>query len=341
MDYFMGAWPEAYAGSSTDVELNLDVIGSGSVMSLAKDTDGLPTAGAVTVTSGRRLQDAGPTNMQFTIGTDIGAESILEMFELRRAESLVRFLEAENRSGTEQYDEWLKIMFGNDPNFRYARPVFLGGGRTTINISEVLSTAETYDYTGNDLTTQQTLNPQGSQVGHALASSGGETINFTAQEHGMLMTVLVIKPSLQYGGGQLERFWTKSDRTEFYNYHFENIGDQAIYNCEFNYIEGSGGSANMDTWAYSTRFEEYKQKQSIVCGDYLKSGLDAWHMAIITDPSDGGADAFSNTLHQIRPGDDQNLRIFADQSEEFDEIWLNVYNDVQVQLPMKKVAIPK
>ena len=38
---------------------------------------------------------------------------------------------------------------------------------------------------------------------------------------------------------------------------------------------------------------------------------------------------------------DENLRIFADQSEAYDEIWLHVYNDVQAVLPMKTVDIPQ
>ena len=224
-------------------------------------------------------------------------------------------------------------MFGHDVDFSYARPIFLGSQRKTINISEVLSTAEVTEYDSDD-----TLIPQGTQVGHAIGSAGGENIRFFAKEPGMLMTVFVLKP-MHITYNTVERFWLKSDRTEFYNYHFEGIGDQEVYRCELGY-DCSGDANNLATYGYTGRWDEYKMKNHIICGDYATDGLDAWHMGREHDVSDLPT-ALSSTKIQILPSYDENLRIFADQTEAYDEVWLQVYNDVQVILPMKKVDIPK
>jgi hypothetical protein len=339
-DYIMGALPAPYAGSSSDVEIDLDIISSVGEIILDKDTGANPTAGALTVTAAGRIQDSTPNDLQFAqtglVLDNYG--STLEILELRRAQALTRFLEAENRSGEEYYDDWLKSMFGHDVDMSYARPIYLGGTRQAINVTEVLSTAETYDYSSNDLTSQQTLNPQGSQVGHAMASAGSGTINFYAKEPGILMTLFVLKPVPMYHGG-IEKYWLKTDRTEFYNYNFQGIGDQEILYAERGY-DCSSGATNTNTWGYAGRWDEYKHKQNIFCGDYTKSGLEAWHLGILHDVS-GPPVVLSSTNTLILPGNDENLRIFADQTETDDEVWLQVYNDVQVILPMYKTDIPQ
>ena len=338
-DYFMGALPEAYSGASTDVELDLDVYGTDGVVYWEETSSlNVPDAGDAQFDGAdRRLRSAAGDTLKFRNGVAAGLESTLEILELRRSQALTRFLEAENRSGEENYDDWLKVMFGHDVNFEYARPTYLGGGRQAINVTEVLSTAETYDYATNDLTDQQTLNPQGSQVGHAMVSSGGETINFFAREPGIIMTVLVVKPKPAYMGG-IEKFWLKDDRTEFFNHHFQGIGDQAILNTERGY-DCTAGADNTGEWAYSTRWEEYKQKYDFITGDYQINGLDGWHLGKLHDMDE--APTFNELELQITPDDDENIRIFADQTGTYDEIWLQVYNDVQVVLPMHKIDIPK
>lgn len=334
-DYFMGALPEAYSGSSSDVELDLDTFGSDSSVDrlhLSKDTNGialLATSAADTIN--HALRD-GTDEVTFTTDQQQPLVATLEVLELRRAEALTRFLEAENRSGEENYDDWLKVMFGHDVNFAYARPVYLGGGRQAVNVSEVLSTAEVTEFDSDD-----TLIPQGTQVGHAMVSTGSETINFFAREPGILMVCMVAKPKPAYCGG-IEKFWLKTDRTEFYNHHFQGIGDQEIYNAERGY-DCTAGADNTGTWAYSTRWEEYKQKYDIITGDYQTDGLDGWHLGKIHDMD--VAPTFNSLEIEITPDDDENIRIFADQTGANDEIWLQVYNDMQAILPMHKVDIPK
>jgi len=334
-DYITGVLPEAYAGSSTDVELDLDI--SGYVkMGLNADGTTVPAAaGAGFGGAHNTLQDdlgGVPQSLYYDSVADTAGKAILEVMELRRAQALTRFLEAENRAGEENYDDWLKVMFGHDVNFQYARPIFLGSQRQTINISEVLSTAEVTEFDSDD-----TLIPQGTQVGHAIGSNGGQQINFFAKEPGILMTVFVLKP-MHVTYNTLERFWTKQDRTEFYNYNFEGIGDQEVYNCEVGFNAGATAN-NLGTYGYGGRWDEYKMKNHIVCGDYSTSGLKAWQMGRHHDTTVAPS-VLSSTKIQILPSYDENLRIFADQTETFDEVWLQAYNDVSAILPMKKVDIP-
>jgi len=276
-DYFVGAYPEAYRGSASNVELDLDILSAGT-NGVKFDRAGGTTdaSGAITAISG--LLNDGTSNLTFDSSSFLDTVSTLEILELRRAEALVRFLEAENRTGLDRYDEWLKIMFGvQNPDFRDKYPRYLGGGKQVINIREIENQSAVYD------STDTLVDPQGFQVGAATGAGKSGGINFHATEHGCIMTILSVVPRTAYTGG-IEKFWTKNDRTEFYNPHFQGIGDQEILTKEINY-SGLVNTTNDDVWAYAPRFAEYKQKISTVGGEYGYTGnLQYWHMARIGDP---------------------------------------------------------
>jgi len=336
-DYFTGAYPEAYAGASTDVQLDIDIYGNpsdGTAIQFETTAGGAPTAGDTQMNASRAFQDSTGVALQFRGDTDIGADASLEILELRRAEALTRFLEAENRTGTERYDEWLKIMFGvQNPDFRDNYPRYIGGGRQAINVSEVINPGPVLTPSTDAVNT-----PQGYQTGHAVAAGGSDYSNFHATEHGILMTILSVVPRTAYSGG-IEKFWNKTDRTEFFNPHFQNIGDQEILSKELGWDGTATGAGNEDVWAYAPRFAEYKHKLNIVCGEY-QSSLDYWHMSRIHDNQDGAAIAFSGTFHQCIYSDDEMIRIFAAQGTEH-HLYIQIYNDIKAILPMHVTDIPK
>lgn len=326
-----GAYPEAYQGASTDVEMNLDW--------------SIPTAASYR-TSGGAMPGAG--NTQFTAAQGVLKDAagtavyhydnaVFEMMDFRRLQALTRFLEAENRTGTDRYDEWLKVMFGvQNPDFRDQYPRFIGGFKQTVNVSEIIANNETLEGNTNDLSDMIIRTPQGHQTGHAVAAGSGKTFKFHATEHGCLMTVLIVKPKFGLTNN-IERFWHKTDRTEFFNPKFEHIGDQEIYEAEVAYdCEVSG--TQLDTWAYQERFYEYKDKLDVYAGEFKTNGLDAWHMAYIHDPSDD-VPAFTYSFNKISFSADRNLRCF-NTGGTVDHFYTQVYNDIRAVLPITKVDIP-
>ena len=335
-DYFTGAYPEAYAGASTDVELDLKWAGGENgtaARAYLAGTGSQAAAGAISVSATGKLNDATPNDIYIAEGTD-DAVSTLEILELRRAEALTRFLEAENRTGNERYDEWLKVMFGvQNPDFRDQYPRYICGGKQAINISEVINQSAVYD------STDTLIDPQGFQTGHAVGAGSTGTKSFHATEHGILMTILSIVPRTAYAGG-VEKFWLKSDRTEFYNPHFQNIGDQAIYDIELGWDGTITGAGEDEIWAYAPRFAEYKHKLNIICGEFQESDLEYWHMGRMHDHQDGAPTSFNGSFHQIVHTEDHNIRIFASQGTE-DHLYIQVYNDIQAILPMHVTDIPK
>ena len=223
-------------------------------------------------------------------------------------------------------------MFGvTNPDFRDQYPRFLGGTKQIINVTEVLNTSAVYD------SLDALVDPQGNQVGHGVGAGSTDTINFHATEHGILMSILHVKPAMNAYTGGIERFFLKTDRTEFFNHHFENIGDQPIYDVERGYDSSSGGTSNMDEWAYAPRFAEYKSKMSIICGEF-KDSMDDWHMGQVHDTATSPT-GFNEQTSQVLSTADENLRIFVDQTTSH-KLYIEVFNDVQVILPMKVQPIP-
>lgn len=339
-DYFRGALPFAYTGSDTDVEMHLDVLGDEVAINVRDITDsGYPSTGDVYIGPSQGfLREAGPGNtIGFQDGVSIGATAYLEIMELRRAQAITRFLEAEARGGR-RYVEWLLSVFGViSDDARTHIPEYLGGGRQPVQISSVLNQSQVLDPTAgvNDGVggAVVTVDPQALETGRGLSVGSTNGFTYYVKDHGMIMTLMSVKPRTAYYGG-IEKFWNKLDRLDFFLPQLQGIGDQEILKKELEYDYITAATENEDIWGYAPRWAEYKFKNSTVHGAF-RSSLDYWHMGY------GGAgggivpgDDLNETFISIYHTDDWNKRCFADQSLD-DKLFCQVFNSVRAIRPMR------
>ena len=165
-----------------------------------------------------------------THAVDLANATATTINELRKASALQRYLEIMARAGS-RYREQIHAIFGERiPDYTVQIPKYLGGGKTPVMISEVLSTYQSESDTANK-------RPQGDMSGHALAL--GDNISFTENfdEHGVILGVCRVVPKASYCQG-LSKFWQKFDKFDYFFPQFANLGEQEI-NAKEIYVRGN------------------------------------------------------------------------------------------------------
>lgn len=181
--------------------------------------------------------------------------------DLRASSALQRYAERSLEWGN-RYEEFIQREFGIKPrDSRIQRPEYLGGGSGTLQISEVLQTAEGQD-TG-----------VGTMRGHGIAGVSQRPIKFRAPEHGIVIGLISIRPKPVYTQGVPREFLKKS-RLDFFTPELANIGMQEVLERELYFTPTNGNSI----FGYSDRYAEYRYNQPKVTGEF-RSTLSFWNMA--------------------------------------------------------------
>lgn len=316
-DYFTTSlpWPqrntqEAYAPVNTFV----------GVQDLVRRADGTgPVLDGNLVSTGGGLFSS--QNEQAQIVNPQGGELLIN--ELRKANKLQEWLEKQARGGGRMFETILSHFGVKISDSRIQRAEYLGGGRTPLKISEVLST---YDNTANDL-------PQGNMSGHGIASDSFKGFTRSFEEHGYIIGIMSVLPLTAYQNG-LERHWLKKDKFDFAWPSFANLGEQEVKQSEIYYDCMGPQGQGTGTFGYQSRYAEYKFKQSSVHGDMREQFL-YWHI---------GRD-FTNepVLNQdfITCKNTETDRIFAIQDPDVNKLWCQIYNDVSAIRPLPYYGTPK
>lgn len=244
---------------------------------------------------------------------DLGDSTSVTINELRKATALQRWLELMARAGS-RYREQIQAIFGERvPDYTVQVPQYLGGGKTSIMISEILST-----YTDSAATGDR---PQGDMTGHAMGL--GENIGFKQSftEHGIILGLARIIPKSSYVQG-LSKFWQKFDKFDHYFPQFANLGEQEVHNKEL-FLKGH--PTDDDVFGYQQRYAEYKYSFNRVAGDF-RDTLNYWEL--------------SRRFNQ-HPNLNQNFvecnpdpRIFAVTEVNEDKIWMNLHHRVNALRPI-------
>lgn len=181
--------------------------------------------------------------------------------DLRASSALQRYAERSLEWGN-RYEEFIQREFGIKPrDSRVQRPEYLGGGSGTLQISEVLQTAEGQD-TG-----------VGTMRGHGIAGLSQRPIKFRAPEHGIIIGLISIRPKPVYTQGVPREFLKKS-RLDFFTPELANIGMQEVLERELYFTATNGNSI----FGYSDRYAEYRYNMPKVTGEF-RSTLAFWNMA--------------------------------------------------------------
>lgn len=250
--------------------------------------------------------------------------------QFRQAIALQRYLEGNARMGS-RYSEQLRGRWHVRPSdSSMHRPVYLGGGRAPVVISE------TFQQTGTSTTAL------GDMGGNAV--SLGKTNQFTHffNEHGIIMGLLSIRPKTKYMQG-MPRMFMRQTKFDFYTPEFANLGEQPIMHNEIYWQIGNtyglDPAQGESPFGYIPRWSEYRYIPSSVHGDMLTT-LDFWHL--------GRKFANAPLLNTsfIEVGD--NTRIFADTGRVIDgevrsynhHIWVEVFNHIKAKRPLPKFSVP-
>ena len=308
-DYFTSSLPFLQRGT----EINLPI------SSVAIDKVDFPSGtsmftGDIRFTQSGDLLQGEVASGLYNAVTLTGDVEQVSINELRKATALQRWLELMARAGS-RYREQIFAIFGERiPDYTVQVPQYLGGGRTPIMISEVLST---YQSAATD-------RPQGDMSGHALGL--GDNIGFqqSFDEHGIIIGVARVIPKASYVQG-LNKFWQKFDKFDHYFPQFANLGEQEVYNKEL-YVKGDKITDDQ-IFGYQQRYAEYKYANNRVAGDF-RDNLSYWEMSR----------RFSDhpVLNQsfIECDETEVSRVFAITDENEDKVWMNLYHSVDALRPI-------
>lgn len=194
---------------------------------------------------------------------DLSGASAITVNALRQALALQSFEEMRARYGS-RYTEYLRVLGVRSSDARLQRPEYLGGGKQTIQFSEVLATADSED------------TPVGSLKGHGIAAMRSNRYRRFFEEHGYVVSLMSVLPKTMYVQG-IARHWNRRTKEDFWQREFQHIGQQAVLNKE---VYAAAASPNA-TFGYQDRYDEYRRTENTIAGEFRTSALDYWHMGRI------------------------------------------------------------
>ncbi len=298
---------DPYSGKRGDINY---INGSNSLSANFGDGEGHPVA--IDNSNNLKLADDGVTieGTSFTIN------------DLRRSNRIQRWLEASARGGN-RYIESLLSFFGvQSDDLSLQRPQFLGGGKTPVQISDVLQTSET---TSNS--------PQGQYSGIGYSFGTNNSFKKSFKERGLIIGIMSIMPKPGYTEG-CPRSYRKFDKFDFYWPQFAELGEQEIYNYEL-----ALRTADVDgTFGYAPRYAEYKYIPSRVHGDFKNmQGLGFWHL----NRHYNQQPVLSKEFVHCRDAANDLNRIFAVEDNESNHIYVQIANNVTARRPMPYLPDPE
>jgi len=327
-DYFTSARPWTQKGPVVSLPLTGDapITGIGKIDqtfsdtggNLVYETDGSGTTNYVDSTvmgdsSGNdnkfRVEED-PANAGFPgIFADLSNVTAASVSDLRLAFALQRYEEARAKYGS-RYTEYLRHLGVRSSDARLQRPEYLGGGRQTIQFSEVLQTAEGTEVVGE-------------MRGHGLGSLRTNRYRRYIEEHGYIFSLLSVKPKTIYAQG-LPRSWNRRTKEDFFQHELQHIGQQSIANKELY----AAHATPEGIFGYQDRYDEYRRSESTIGGEFRSSVLDFWHMARIfaSDP----------TLNSAFVTSVPTQRIHAVQTN--DVLWVMANHSIQARRMVAKTG---
>lgn len=253
-DSFTVARPFEQKGDAITVPIGIaDPAQSGIVRATAT---GAPVVGALTSAAGGVFTSGATASY-----LDPNGNLSLSVSDLRESMALQRYAEARARYGS-RYVEYLRYLGVKSSDARLQRPEYLGGGKQTIQFSEVLQTAE-----GTD--------PVGTMAGHGLGAMRSNRFRRFFEEHGIVMSFMIIKPRTIYMQA-VARSFLRQTREDYWQRELEHIGQQEVTSTETYGLAGETGRGVV--FGYQDRYNEYRRTESRVSGEF-RTTLNYWHMA--------------------------------------------------------------
>lgn len=203
------------------------------------------------------------------LGADLSSVAAATINDLRKAVAVQQYYEALARGGS-RYREQVQALWNvviSDKTVQV--PEYLGGGRYRINVNQIVQTSGQQK---NDDT------PIGETGAMSVTPINESSFTKSFEEHGFVIGVCCVRHNRSYQQG-LERFWSRSDRLDYYVPQFANIGEQPVKKKE---IMLTGNASDEETFGYQEAWADYRMKPNRVSGlmrSNASGTLDFWHYA--------------------------------------------------------------
>lgn len=203
------------------------------------------------------------------LAANLGDVTAATINDLRKAVAVQQYYEALARGGS-RYREQVQALWNvviSDKTVQV--PEYLGGGRYHVNINQIVQTS------GQQTDTDTPIGETG-----AMSVTPVNESSFTKsfEEHGFVIGVCCVRHNHSYQQG-LERFWSRTDRLDYYVPQFANLGEQPVKKKE---IMLTGGASDEETFGYQEAWADYRMKPNRVSGKMRSNAagtLDFWHYA--------------------------------------------------------------
>ena len=235
------------------------------------------------------------------------------------------------------YSEQMKVRFGIDAPDDDWKSQFIGAIDAPITISEVETTADTYD--GNEVGSAA-----GTLYGKGSSLSNGN-IDFTAKEHGVIMGIFSILPECDYASNMIDPFNVKLQRSDFFQPEFADLGKQPTPLYQFMFDKDTDMSKVL---GYNLRYAEYKTSVDSVHGvfngassvDKSNQSYNAWvapRNTPLAQYSNGATVSFFKALPSVL---NSVMVQQYDGTEASDQFLVNANFNVQAIRPMSIYGEP-
>ena len=161
----------------------------------------------------------------------LNASQILNPQAIRAAFALDKLLRSSAyapKHAKQQYEARFGIKFKNNPNESF----YLGSFMNDVTIGEVTTTATT-NFTDSSGNSQ--LSPAGAIGGKGIGfGDWGNTIDFTAQEDGIVMAIVYSTVRSSYRALGIDSYLSKHLPEDYFQPEFQDLGLEPVYGSEFN-----------------------------------------------------------------------------------------------------------
>lgn len=221
------------------------------------------------------MQFTGKERMSGDVGTggwmyaDLESITATTINELRKAVAVQQYYEALARGGS-RYREQVQALWDvviSDKTVQI--PEYLGGGRYRVNINQIVQTS------GQQADAETPIGETGAM---SVTPINESSFTKSFEEHGFVVGVCCVRHNHSYQQG-LERFWSRSDRLDYYVPQFANLGEQPVKKKE---IMLTGGTSDEEVFGYQEAWSDYRMKPNRVSGKMRSNAtgtLDFWHYA--------------------------------------------------------------
>ena len=267
-DMFMGGLPNAQFGS-------VSVLGS-DVTKINYTSPSAGTASRIGV-----INNADGTTSRLVLRDPSGAVSgtadftipnLFNVMALKKAEVLQNWKIARMRAGN-RLENVADAMTGMRPKHMQSNHCeFIGSVDSSVMIDEVLSTSDTANVA------EESGAQLGAIGGKAISSGNSQTFEYTATESGVLMCLYYIQPRSEYDNVMLAKQNKKYEAFDYFNYHFEDIGFDALPVDELSLKFSFYGNANpLAIFNYLPRYYDYKTAVDKIHGELMRGrSLSDW-----------------------------------------------------------------